>query len=98
MILVLSIWEDARICVHQNSSQDTYLSSGTVLPKHRDPHPGFHPEFLSGWIAGQWLQWLIKLSLVEPVSEHHSLFYNTFLMSYNAEHLFIYLHVRCISF
>jgi hypothetical protein len=37
----------------------TELALGHACPNHRMPHPAFHPEFLSGYIVGQQMQWVV---------------------------------------
>ena len=48
-----------------------------VFPKHRVPHPVFHPEFFPGCIVGQQWQWL-DLNLVETNNGQQILCFSLF--------------------
>ena len=52
-----------------------------MFPEHRVPHPDLCLEFLSGYILGQNLPWLMNLLFEELDGEQHFLFYNIFLLS-----------------
>ena len=57
------MWVDAGSWVHKifslNGSKTIWGLILPAFPEHKMPHLDLHPEFLSGSIVGQRLQWLM---------------------------------------